>query len=52
MLNDEAPARVADLVHDAIAERRFWIFTSPETPDKLRPRYASIVSGTNPERGP
>ena len=42
------PADVADLVHDAIVGRRFWIFTHPEMVAALEEKHASIMENRNP----
>ncbi len=42
------PAKVADLVHDAIVDERFWIFTDPKIVASLEERYRAILDGTNP----
>ena len=47
-LNDEgmAPDQVADLVFDAIASGRFWIFPHPELTEKrMTARYEELVEG-------
>ncbi len=43
-----APARVADLVHDAVVDDRFWIFTDMAMVTALEPRYAAILTADNP----
>ena len=43
-----APAKVADLVHDAVVNERFWIFTDMEMVKGLEPRYQAILAGENP----
>jgi NAD(P)-dependent dehydrogenase (short-subunit alcohol dehydrogenase family) len=43
-----APANVADLVHDAVVNERFWIFTDMEMVRGLEPRYQTILAGENP----
>lgn len=42
------PAQVADLVHDAVVEERFWIFTDPAMIQAMAPRYDAILAGENP----
>jgi NAD(P)-dependent dehydrogenase (short-subunit alcohol dehydrogenase family) len=42
------PENVADLVHDAVVNERFWIFTDMEMVRGLEPRYQTIVAGENP----
>jgi len=41
-------ATVADLVADAIAEERFWVFPHPEFVDVAELRWRTIVEGQNP----
>jgi NAD(P)-dependent dehydrogenase (short-subunit alcohol dehydrogenase family) len=43
------PAEVADLVHDAVVEGRFWIFTDDEFLPYAAERHRSIEAATNPE---
>ena len=45
------PGAVADLVADAIAENRFWIFPHPEWIDMAVRRWHTIAEGLNPELG-
>ncbi len=42
------PESVADMVHDAVVEKRFWIFPHPEMVAMLPVRYDHILKGTNP----
>jgi NAD(P)-dependent dehydrogenase (short-subunit alcohol dehydrogenase family) len=42
------PAEVADLVHDAVIGRRFWIFTDTTMLDRLDDQHASIRENRNP----
>ena len=42
------PADVADLVHDAVVDDRFWVFTDPAMVELMRPRYESILAGEDP----
>jgi NAD(P)-dependent dehydrogenase (short-subunit alcohol dehydrogenase family) len=42
------PARVADLVHDAIVGDRFWIFTDMSMVAALEPRFQAILRAENP----
>ncbi len=42
------PESVADMVHDAVKESRFWIFPHPEMVAMLPNRYEHILNGTNP----
>jgi NAD(P)-dependent dehydrogenase (short-subunit alcohol dehydrogenase family) len=43
-----APAKVADLVHDAVVNERFWIFTDMEMVKNLEPRYRAVLAAENP----
>ena len=43
------PSDVADLVHDAVVEGRFWIFTDLAMLDLLADKHASIMENRNPE---
>ncbi len=44
--------RVADAVHDAILEKRFYIFTHPEMGKAYEDRFSRLVAGTNPKTRP
>lgn len=46
-----APERVADLVHDAVRERRFYVLTHPDWSSMISGRVERIVGGENPEPG-
>ncbi len=48
---DEAitPAAVADLVADAVADDRFWVFTDQQFVDLVVRRWRGIAEGGNPE---
>lgn len=48
----QSPSLVAQLVHEAIIERRFWVFTSDDALPFLESRWRSITGGTNPVRRP
>jgi NAD(P)-dependent dehydrogenase (short-subunit alcohol dehydrogenase family) len=50
---DEAilPTDVADLVADAVAEDRFWVFTEQPFVDLVIRRWHSIAEGANPATG-
>jgi NAD(P)-dependent dehydrogenase (short-subunit alcohol dehydrogenase family) len=50
---DEAivPADVADLVADAVAEDRFWVFTEQPFVDLATRRWQRIAERANPDRG-
>lgn len=43
------PARVADLVADAVVAGRFWVFTEQPFVDLVLRRWQSIADGVNPE---
>jgi len=43
-----APERVAELVHDAVVEDRFWVFTDMAMVAALEPRFQAVLSATNP----
>ena len=47
-----APAKVADLVHDAVVNERFWVFTDMEMVKSLEPRYRAILAADNPPAAP
>ena len=42
------PAAVADLVAEAIAEERFWVFPHPDFVELAELRWRTIVEGQNP----
>jgi NAD(P)-dependent dehydrogenase (short-subunit alcohol dehydrogenase family) len=44
-----APAAVADLVADAIAGDRFWVFTDPYFTQRALDRWQAIAEGHNPD---
>lgn len=45
-----APSTVADIVFEAIGERRFWIVTHPnQYASAIRARAEGIITGTNPD---
>lgn len=43
-----APDRVADLVHDAVVDDHFWIFTDTDMVAALEPRFDAIRNNSNP----
>jgi len=43
------PAVVADLVADAIAANRFWVFTDPRATQMALDRWQRIAEGRNPQ---
>ncbi len=44
-----APAAVADLVADAVAADRFWVFTDPQFTEVLLRRWQGIADGHDPQ---
>jgi NAD(P)-dependent dehydrogenase (short-subunit alcohol dehydrogenase family) len=44
-----APAAVADLVADAIAADRFWVFTHPQFTQRVLDRWQRIAEGHDPQ---
>lgn len=42
------PPQVADLVHDAVVNNKFWIFTDMAMVQALEPRYQAILAAENP----
>ena len=44
-----APAAVAELVADAIAADRFWVFTDPHFTEMALDRWRRIAEGHNPQ---
>jgi NAD(P)-dependent dehydrogenase (short-subunit alcohol dehydrogenase family) len=42
------PAQVAELVHGAVVDDRFWIFTDMSMVAALEPRYQAILAAENP----
>lgn len=52
LANGMDPSGVADLVLDAIAQERFWIFTDEQMVAGLRPRIEAMLAGGNPPVGP
>lgn len=42
------PDQVAELVHDAVLARRFWIFTDPTMVASLDARYQAVLTGEDP----
>jgi hypothetical protein len=45
------PARVADLVHDAVLSRQFYIHTDPAAMPFIRARHEAIEASTDPPPG-
>lgn len=46
------PNLVADMVHDAIVDDRFWLFTDDLADESIRARHADIESRSDPTRRP
>ncbi len=46
-----APSAIADLVHDAVLNETFWIFSHPEMLPGIRQRTDEMLSGRNPGTG-
>jgi NAD(P)-dependent dehydrogenase (short-subunit alcohol dehydrogenase family) len=44
-----SPEQVADLVHDAVVEGRFWVFTDPSMVARLSGRFAAVLEDRNPD---
>jgi NAD(P)-dependent dehydrogenase (short-subunit alcohol dehydrogenase family) len=42
------PAKVADLVHEAVVNDRFWVFTDMEMVKGMELRYRAILAAENP----
>jgi NAD(P)-dependent dehydrogenase (short-subunit alcohol dehydrogenase family) len=50
-VNGLEPAQVADMVHDAVINRQFYIHTDPDAMPFIRDRHQAIVDVTNPPLG-
>jgi len=46
------PETVAEAVHEAILEGRFYVFTHPEMTPAYEDRFSRLVAGTNPKTRP
>ena len=46
--NAKDPAEVADLVHDAVLEQTFWVFTDPDHIESIEQRHEEIRHRRNP----
>ena len=42
------PSAVADLVVEAITERRFYVFTHPEATEQVATRFERVIAGADP----
>ncbi|MGI9594916.1 MAG: SDR family NAD(P)-dependent oxidoreductase [Acidimicrobiales bacterium] len=49
LASGRSPAAVADLVHDAVVNDSFWIFTDMTMVAGLRPRFDAVLDGSNPD---
>jgi len=52
LANGLSPARVGELVLDAIRERRFWILTHPEWKGAIRHRFENVLEERDPTPAP
>lgn len=48
LANGLDPDAVADMVHDAVVDERFWIFTDPAMVEFLADKHDSIMDNRNP----
>jgi len=46
--NAKPASEVADLVHDAVVEQRFWLFTDEQFVDNIAVRHQAIQTASNP----
>lgn len=46
--NAKPASEVADLVHDAVIEKRFWLFTDEQFVDNIAVRHQAIQTASNP----
>ncbi len=46
------PSHVAQLVHDAVIDQNFWVFTDGEMVSGLKSRFDAILENRNPVRTP
>lgn len=44
-----APTQVAELVHDAVIDGSFWIFTDLDMVAALQPRFDAVLNNANPQ---
>ena len=49
LANGMDPAQVGDLVHDAVVNNKFWVFTDLEMVKRLKGRFDAILENRNPE---
>jgi NAD(P)-dependent dehydrogenase (short-subunit alcohol dehydrogenase family) len=52
LASGRSPEYVADLVHDAVVNDTFWIFTDLDMVATLRPRFDSVLENRNPDWRP
>jgi NAD(P)-dependent dehydrogenase (short-subunit alcohol dehydrogenase family) len=48
--NARDPAEVADMVHDAVRDQTFWVFTDPDHIEPIERRHEEIRSRRNPSQ--
>ena len=48
--NAKDPAEVADLIHDAVLEQTFWVFTDPDHIESIERRHEEIRGRQNPSQ--
>ena len=48
--NAKDPAEVADLIHDAVLEQTFWVFTDPDHIEPIERRHKEIRGRHNPSQ--
>jgi len=48
--NARDPAEVADMVHDAVRDQTFWVFTDPDHLEPIERRHDEIRSRRNPSQ--
>ena len=48
--NAKDPAEVADLIHDAVLEQTFWVFTDPDHIESIERRHEEIRGRRNPSQ--
>ena len=48
--NAKDPTQVADLIHDAVLEQTFWVFTDPDHIESIERRHEEIRGRRNPSQ--
>jgi hypothetical protein len=48
--NAKDPTEVADLIHDAVLEQTFWVFTDPDHIESIERRHEEIRGRRNPSQ--